>query len=98
MALPLVPLAIGAAVLVGIFMMKKSNGTSKPGMSREEYLSFTLDETETRCGERMTYLDAQIFDQGMLHLKTEDVKKLIQVYENRGQKNLADCLRAKHGL
>jgi hypothetical protein len=101
MAFPILPLAIGAIAVVAILVTKK-NGASKsgmsPGMSKEEFISFTVDKTEMRCGERMTYIDAQIFDQGMNHLKIGDVKKLISDYESRGEKNLADCLRAKHGL
>lgn len=93
MALPLIPIAIGAVALLAIFAKSGStnNAPSNP-------FSAVLDKTEERCGERMTYIDAQIFDQGMLYLKTDDVKKLIQRYESRGQKNLANCLRAKHGL
>lgn len=96
MAFPILPLAIGAVALVAILATKKSNGGG--GMSAEAFRSTVMDKTELRCGERMTYIDAKIFDQGMFYLKVDDVKKLIQVYENRGQKNLADCLRAQHGL
>jgi len=83
----MLPLLIGAGILVAVLALKGSSGGGG----------------NTRCGDTMSVSAAEIFDKGMSlpHPDGDDIPKakiIVATFDAQGYHKAANCLRVHFGL